>query len=48
MSNQVTNTAESFNCNFIFIANIANVLYETTRGARWDKQSVVFLALLTI
>ena len=32
--NQVTNTTEYFSDNFrcIFIANIANVLYEATRG----------------
>ena len=35
MPYQVTNTTEAFNYNFtcIFIAKIANVLYETTRGA---------------
>ena len=33
MPNQVTNTTESFTCKFkcIFIAKIANVLYEATR-----------------
>ena len=33
MPNQVTNTAESFNCNFkcIFFDKITNVLYQATR-----------------
>ena len=37
MPNRVTNTTESFNRNFkcIFIAKIANVLYETMRGDTW-------------
>ena len=36
---QVNNTTDYFNYNFkcIFIAKIANVLYEATRGARWGQ-----------
>ena len=36
MANKVTNTIKYFNYNFkcIFIAKIANVLYEDTRAAR--------------
>ena len=35
--NKVTNITEYFNYNYkcIFIAKIANLLYESTRDARW-------------
>ena len=35
MPNQVTSTTESFNCNFV--AKIANVLHEATRGVDGNK-----------
>ena len=46
---QVTNTTDPINYNFkcIFIAKIANVLYEATRDARWvEVKSVVWGFLL--